>query len=255
MTKIRDVFEYLNAWAPVESCESWDNVGLLVGRFDATVSKILVALDITKGVMEEAAAIGAELIVAHHPVIFSPITSVTEYNADAVRALYLAENKIAAICMHTNLDFAPDGVDQTLPEVLGFGDSLPLSEEGGRISELAESVSLVELLPRIKKSLNTSGLRYYDSGRPIKRIATVCGSGGGYLSYCVQNGCDTLITGDIKHDVFVEAEVFGINLVDAGHFSTENLIVPVIVEKLEEAFPELDVAASSALNELARYHV
>ena len=253
MTKVRDIFDNLNSWAPTSSCESWDNVGLLVGHMDAEVSKVLVALDITKGVMEEAADIGAELIVAHHPVIFSPIKSLTENGADSFRALYLAENRIAAICMHTNLDFAPDGVDQTLPKTLGFGDSKPLSEEGGRISELTEFVSLKYLLPKVKSALNASGLRYYDAGRPVKKIATVCGSGGSYLSYCISEGCDTLITGDIKHDVFVEAEICGINLIDAGHFNTENLIVPVIVDRLKAAFTDVDVSASKVLTEPARF--
>lgn len=255
MTKVRDLFEYMNTWAPVDSCESWDNVGLLVGRMEAQVSKVLVALDITKSVMEEAAAVGAELIISHHPVIFSPLTSVSETGVDSLRALYLAENRIAAICMHTNLDFADGGVDATLPKVLGFTDSRLLSDEGGMVSELDEVVELSELLPKVKSALNASGLRYFDAGKPVRKIATVCGSGGSYLSHCIKSGCDTLITGDIKHDVFVEAEVFGINLIDAGHFNTENLIVPVIVEKLQKAFPELDVSASGSLTELAGFYM
>lgn len=255
MIKVKDIFEFMNTWAPVDTSESWDNVGLLVGHFNAEVTKILVALDITKGVMEEAANIGAELIVAHHPVIFSPIKSLTETCADSARALYLAENRISAVCMHTNLDFADEGVDATLPKALGFIDSVPLSEEGGFISKPSEAVELSELLPKIKAALNASGLRYYDAGKPVRKIATVCGSGGSYLPYCISQGCDTLITGDIKHDVFVEAEIFGINLIDAGHFCTENLIVPAIVQRLKNAFPELAVSAADSSSELARFYM
>ena len=255
MIKVRDIFEFMNAWAPVGSCESWDNVGLLVGRMDSEVSKVLVALDITKSVMEEAVSLGAELIIAHHPIIFSPLTSVAETGVDAVRALYLAENRIAAICMHTNLDFADGGVDEKLPEALGFGDSVPLTDDGGRVSQLDEPVRLSDLLPKVKTALNASGLRFYDAGRPVKKIATVCGSGGSFLGQCIANGCDTLITGDLKHDAFVEAEVFGVNLIDAGHFNTENTIVPVIVERLKEAFPKLDISAAESLKELATFYV
>ena len=255
MTKVKDIYEYMNSWAPVDSCESWDNVGLLVGRLDADVTKVLVALDITKGVMEQAAAAGTELIIAHHPVIFSPIKSLTANGADSLRALYLAENRIAAICMHTNLDFASDGVDETLSKVLGFSDSKPLSEEGGRMSELSEPMDLVELLPKIQSALKASGLRYFYAGKPVRKIATVCGSGGSYLGECIKNGCDTLITGDIKHDVFVEAEIFGINLIDAGHFSTEKFIVPAIVQRLNEAFPDVNVVSSGAMTELAQFYM
>ncbi len=253
MTKVRDILEFLDSWAPVDSCEDWDNVGLLVGRQDADVSKILVALDITRSVMEQAVELGAELIVAHHPVIFSPVPALTETGGDSLRALYLAENRVAAICMHTNLDFADGGVDQTLPIALGFGPSQPLSEDGGRVSQLGEPVTMAQLLPKVKSALGASGLRYYDSGRPVKKIATVCGSGGSYLHSCIKSGCDTLITGDIKHDVFVEAELFGVNLIDAGHFDTENIIVPVIANRISLRFPHLSV--SQSLAGLARFYV
>ena len=118
MPKVSDVFAFLNQLAPVEYAMSYDNVGLLVGDGDAHVSRILVALDITDAVICEAVKIGAELIVSHHPVIFEPMKRIVAGDITANHVIALLQNRISAICMHTNLDAARGGVNDMLAGVL-----------------------------------------------------------------------------------------------------------------------------------------
>lgn len=119
MTAVRDILDFLQMWAPLRLAESWDNVGLLAGDGNASVQKALVALDITPAVCAEAAAVGAQLVVSHHPVIFHPLSAV---RADGVSApvWQLARHGLSAICMHTNLDIAEGGVNDALLQVLGL---------------------------------------------------------------------------------------------------------------------------------------
>ena len=248
MITVKAVLDYMWELAPEELKESWDNVGLLVGRENATVSRIITALDITPSVIEEAKELGAELIVAHHPLIWDTYRFVNDTVFQQDKVISLLENGIAAICMHTNLDEAEDGVDDTLVEILGLTAIDHLAEgKVGHICQLENPVSLYEFLSDVKDKLNANGLRYSDAGKPVYKVATGCGSCGDYLLDAVKAGCDTFITGDVKHNVFLDAKGMGINLIDAGHFSTENPIVQKITGKLSARFPEIQVLQSKTM--------
>ena len=254
MVLVNDVLEYLWTIAPEQEKEPWDNVGHLVGRKDAPVSRILVALDVTMPVIIEATDIGAELVVAHHPLIWDTYKHVTDQVFQQNKVMTLIENRIAAICMHTNLDKAADGVDDTLVETLGLISLEPLAEGCiGRICELPEPMPLMDFLALTKQKLKANGLRFCDSGRPVKRLATGCGSCGEYLKYAVQAGCDTFLTGDVKYNYFIDALGEGINLIDAGHYPTENPIVYKLAEKLCTRFPELEICITRRLSQPDRY--
>ena len=242
MRTVSEILDYIWTIAPEEGKEAWDNVGHLVGRRNARVDKVLVALDITLDVIHEAAEYGAQLIVSHHPVIWDTYRHVNDTVFQQEKVLQLVENRIAAICMHTNLDEAEDGVDDTLVETLGLTAQRHLGADGiGHVCELQEAIPLQEYLCHVKTSLKANGLRYCDGGRPVKRIATGCGSCGEYLEDAWKAGCDTFITGDCKYNVFIDAKGMGINLIDAGHFPTENPIVHKLAGKLQRQFPELDI--------------
>ncbi len=256
MASVSDILEYLWTVAPEEGKESWDNVGHLVGRGDAEVSKILVALDITLPVIREAAEQGAELIVSHHPVIWDTHRHVTDRVFQQEKVLELIENRIAAICMHTNLDEAEDGVDDTLAETLGLTPVEHLAEGRiGHICQLDEPMVLSEFLALAKDKLKANGLRYCDSGKPVQRVALGCGSCGEYLEDAVRAGCDTFLTGDVKYIYFIDALGCGINLIDAGHYPTENPIVAKLAEKLRKAFPQLTVQISGRLPQPDQYYL
>ena len=253
---VNDILKFLETVAPVEGAEPWDNVGHLVGRGGAEVTKILVSLDITLPVICQAAETGAELIVSHHPLIWDTYKHVTDRVFQQEKVMTMLEHRIAGICMHTNLDEAPDGVDDTLIETLGLTSLGRLAEGAvGHICQLEQPMALTDFLAMAKEKLRANGLRYCDGGRPVYKIATGCGSCGEYLEYAVKAGCDTFLTGDVKYNCFLDAQGQGVNLIDAGHYPTENPIVEKLAGKLQSAFPDLEILVTDRLPQPDRYYV
>lgn len=255
MVTVQDIYNQLNQIAPVQYQMSFDNAGFLVGDRNAAVSKVLVALDITDDVISEAAELGAELIVAHHPLLFHPLKHVWAEDVVGRKVIALAKHNIAAICMHTNLDIADGGVNDALmaklgARVTGLLEPAGTDETGkplgcGRVGELEESMTLPNFLHYITEKLNVSGLRYCSGGRDVKHIAVCGGSGGEMLELAREKGCDTFVTADVKYDRFLAAKELGVNLIDADHFCTENVVIPVLREKLQTAFPAVAFQISS----------
>lgn len=255
MPTVSDIYTMLAEKAPPALKLDFDNVGLLVGRSDRAVKKVVAALDITDEVIEEAISEKAGMIVSHHPLFFE-LRSVTDGTWTGERALTLAENKIAAICMHTNLDAARGGVNDALLAALGADYAGELDEQSliGRIGELPEAVSLSDFLPAVKTALRSNGLRFHDAGRPVHRIAVCGGSGGGEIALAHAAGCDTYITADIKYDPFLEAKHLGINLIDADHFCTENVVIPILRDWICDAFPDVEVIISRTHGQTAQFY-
>ena len=248
MIAVRDVEKKLFDWAPLELAVSWDNVGHLVGEPEAEVKKVLVALDITEAVVQEAIDCGADLIVAHHPVMNCKWHEVQRIRSDDAQGrilINMIRNGISAICMHTNLDAAEGGVNDALAEKLGLtGIELLNEEKIGRVGTLKCELPLVEFTRFVVESLRCNGLRYIDAGKPVHRVAVGGGACSGYIGQVIALGCDTFVTSDLKYNDFLDTK--GINLIDAGHFPTENVVCPVVVEYLQKAFPELTVVYSTA---------
>lgn len=253
MTKIKDVYEILDKFAPFNAQEKWDNSGLLVGNYDREVTKILLALDITSEVSVEAAEKGAELIISHHPVIFSPLKRLDEKNP----AVILAKNNISAICLHTNLDIADNGMNDILCEKLGFSNNFPLiiqdGTELGRICELEKDYSASELAMHIKKCIGTKSLRYNNNSNHIRKVAVCSGSGGSYLNDVIKNQCDAFITGDVKHDVFIDANNSLITVFDAGHFYTENIFFERIKELILGGISNTSISIAESNRDILTY--
>lgn len=248
MTTVRDIEQYLYAWAPRELAESWDNVGLLVGDPEAEVRRVLVALDVTPQVVDEAIEKDCQLIAAHHPVMNCAWNQVQTVRTDDRQGRVLTElirHGIAAICMHTNLDAAADGVNEVLAQKLGLSDLKMLTEEKiGRIGTLKCEIPLVEFTHSVIELLGCNGLRYVDAGRPVHRVAVGGGACGCYIPQAIAAGCDTFVTSDLKYNDFLDTE--GLNLIDAGHFPTENVVCPALRDRLTEAFPAVDVLCSTS---------
>lgn len=262
MAQVKDFYNYIDSLAPFATQMDFDNAGLLVGRSDAQVDKVLVTLDITTQVIAEAAQMGAQLIVAHHPVIFYPIKAVTDGDVTGEKVLRLAENHIAAICAHTNLDAAQGGVNDLLAERLGLTELEQLHQDGvdgqgrpygiGRVGILNTTAPLdaSAFAANVKAALNASGVRCMDAGRPVHRVAVGGGSCGSMLRDAVCAGCDTFVTSDVKYDVFLDARELGINLLDAGHFSTEDVVTQPLVQTLQHAFPQVKILKSQTHKEI-----
>lgn len=248
MTTVREIESFLYGWAPRELAESWDNVGLLVGDPEAAVERVLVALDITPQVAEEALERGCQLIVAHHPVMncaWHPVQTVRADDRQGRTLTALLRGGVAAICMHTNLDAAEGGVNDILAEKLGLTQPEMLTEEKiGRIGTLKCEIPLVEFTHSVIELLGCNGLRYVDAGRPVHRVAVGGGACGCYIPQAIAAGCDTFVTSDLKYNDFLDTE--GLNLIDAGHFPTENVVCPALQDRLTEAFPAVDVLCSTS---------
>ncbi|SMC50937.1 Nif3-like dinuclear metal center hexameric protein [Papillibacter cinnamivorans] len=263
MPTVREILNFLDTLAPMETKMSFDNVGLLAGERDKAVTKVLAALDITDDVISEAEKMGAELIVAHHPLIFTPLKHVTDEDAEGRRVIRLIRSQIAAICMHTNLDLSNGGVNDALAQRLGLCNAEILHMEGkgpdgevyglGRIGTLREALPMEDFCRRVKKELGCGGLRCFDAGRPVFRVGVGGGACGDLLEEAAARGCDTYLTADVKYNVFLEAAAIGINLADAGHYPTEDTVIPVLVQRIRGKYPELTVVKSARHREVIRY--
>ena len=260
MPTVETIEKALFELAPRSGAMDWDNVGLLVGDPGADVSRVLVALDVTEDVADEAVSQHAQLIVAHHPVMncaWNPVQSVREDlpQGHLLRKLTIAG--LSAICMHTNLDAAQGGVNDALTEALKVVDPGPLTEDGiGRVGTLEGGpMSLIRFVQKITAALHCNGLRYADAGKPALRVAVGGGACGDYIGQAVSAGCDTFVTADLRYHDFLDAKPRGINLIDAGHFPTEDVVCPVLIRYLREQFPRLTIEKSASHREVIQYYV
>ena len=260
MPTARDIETALYKLAPRDLAMEWDNVGLLIGRPDREISKVLVALDVTEAVADEALGLGAELIVAHHPVMncaWHPVQTIRDDELQGHLFLKLTENKLAAICMHTNLDRAEGGVNDVLAARLGLTnvEKLPGGDDVARVGELPGTMALSSFLRWVKAALSPNGMRFANGGKEIHRVAVGGGACGEYWKAAAENGCDALVTSDLKYNQFLDAKDSGLTVIDAGHFPTEDVVCPVVAEYLRECFPGLTVEKSSVHREGVEYFV
>lgn len=250
MPAVNEILNCLFAVAPERYKMDGDNVGLMCGHADREVRKILVALDATREVAEEAKTLGCELVVTHHPLIYGGTNTVSDATITGRRLLAYLENGLAVISMHTNLDCAPGGVNDVLAERLGLQDIriMPNYDDAPyliRYGEVREQ-SLAEFVPFVKQRLACEGVRYCDGGQPVRRVAVGGGSCGDLLTPVREAlGCDTFVTADVKYHQFADAREMGLNLIDAGHFETENPVCAYLVSRLRAAFPEIEILPSA----------
>lgn len=262
ITTVGDIYNALCELAPIEWKYDFDNPGLLVGNPADTVKTVLVALDITDDVIDEAAKNGAELIVSHHPLIFNKLANVREDDIVGRKIAALIRNGISAICMHTNLDVAPGGVNDALADALGLRGTSPLSVDGtdskgrpygiGRVGTIDET-DFEDFLKTVKAALGSNGLRYVKSTDKVRRVAVCGGAGGSDLSLAVSASCDTYVTADCKYNNFLDAKDYGVNLIDAGHFPTENVVVKPIAGFLSERYPEIRLVISEVHKQIEQF--
>ena len=265
MATVADILAYMETIAPASTKMSWDNVGLLCGRKEKEVRKILVALDPFRNVIQEAIDMKADLIVTHHPLIFrNPLFAVNEDTEAGRCVLTLIEHGIAAINAHTNLDVAPGGVNDVLARTLGLTDIAVINPEGvddsgqpygllrcGTVGE----ISLQAFLVGVKEKLRCDGLRYVDGGKPVRKVAVGGGACADEMLEALEHGCDTFVTSDVRYNQFRTAFELGLNLIDAGHFHTENPTMPIVAKGLRVAFPEIEVIFSENHGECMKFFV
>lgn len=253
MNKVKEIYDFIDTIAPFDTALSFDNVGLLVGNCDADVSKVLLALDITKDVCKEAESLDAELIISHHPIIFKPLKSVS-FNSIVADLLNC---KISAICAHTNLDVAPKGVNFQLASKIGLTELSVLAYEEdkplGLVGFLSQEMTSLEFAAFVKKNLNCNGIRYTLSDKKINKVAVCSGSGGSFIKEAYKQSADALVTGEIKHSDILKANEFGITVIDTGHYKNENVIIEPLKNMLSKEFPEIQFFVSRKFSDNINY--
>ena len=247
--KCSEVVACLERVAPRCFAEKWDNVGLLAGREDKEIKKILLALDPTSEVVDEAAAWGADLLITHHPLIFSGIKSVTTSDFIGKRVFNLVFQDVCYYAMHTNFDVMgmADAVADLLElekcQVLDVTFQDEISKEGiGRMGELSRTMSLEECAKYVKDRCKLSNVKVF--GNPeqlIDMVALIPGSGKSYIDLAVKKGAQVVITGDIDHHNGLDAVERGLAVIDAGHYGLEKIFTSYMEEVLKRELPAIQI--------------
>lgn len=258
MNLVSEIYTYIDSFAPFSTQEKWDNSGLLTGSMNKKVSKVLVTLDITNEVADEAAEIGAELIIAHHPVIFKPLYSLSE-NEPSCKLL---KSGISAICVHTPYDVAEGGMSDILMNLVGFEKSEGILEITGQrnksygfgtIGVASQEYMADALAEKLKNVLGCTVIRYTDGEKPIKKAAFCTGSGGNLIEAALNQGADAYITSEVKHDQWLLAKQRGISVFDCGHFHTENIGMIRLCKMLAADFSNIEFVMSEVNKDPVKY--
>lgn len=248
MASVAEIREYMEQLAPSNLAASWDNVGTLVDC-GTDVTGILVTLDITEEVIEEAVQKNCQLIVSHHPVIFKKLAAIRP--SDLV--FQMVQKGISAICMHTNLDAAEGGVNDILCELFGIHQAVPFGEDNvGRVGSL-EQPATVQQMAVLSKSVLNAHIKMVDAGNEIRKVAVVGGSGGSMWQDARSAGADLFITGEASHHNAIDAKSMGMSLIVAGHHATEFPLVQVLARKLSEHFAQVQVQCSECNKDPYQY--
>ncbi|QNK41489.1 Nif3-like dinuclear metal center hexameric protein [Caproicibacter fermentans] len=255
MTTTGDIYRFIDGFAPFRTAMSFDNPGLLVGDENTEVTAAVLSLDITPEVVLEASGLGAQLVISHHPVIFHPLKKLSTNSVPYL----LAGSSIAAICAHTNLDMAPGGVNDCLAERLRLKNVRMLRENSAcGLAEALCGETDREYGPRefaefVKNALGCEGVRFTDGKKRITSVGLCGGGGAEYLYDAAQAGCQAFVTGECKHNILLDAESLGVTMVEAGHFETEDPVIPFLMQKLGERFQDVRFIRSGAMHGPAHY--
>ena len=228
-------------------CE-WDNDGIMVcPDSGAEVKKVLVALDVTEEIVDYAIECGFDLIVSHHPLIFRPLNTVTEENHISRKVVKLIANAISVFSFHTRADRARGGVNDRLADVIGIKNAVPFGEDGlGRIGNLPEEYELEIFADAVKLSLGADMIKISDGYNAVKRVAVVGGDGKDFVKAALEMGADTYVSGRLSYNVMAEAAEMGINLIEAGHFFTEQPVTEFFSEIISKFDPNVYVEIANS---------
>lgn len=243
----KDIIEGLERKYPLEAAEEWDNVGLLAGRESREADRVYLVLDLTKEALEEAIDWKADMIISHHPMVFSSIKRVNDKDFLGEKILRIIENQITYYAMHTNFDvLGMAEINAGLlklqePEVLYLTEDGPQGQQGiGRVGMLPREMSLEECAQYVKESFGLEQVKVFGDGKTrISRGAVSGGSGKSMVQPAIAAGAQVLITGDIDHHTGLDAIDMGMSIIDAGHYGTEYFFMKQVEKDLQEIGPEL----------------
>lgn len=227
----RDIMKVIEATYPKHAALEWDNVGLLVGRTEKEVKKIYVALDATDEVIEQAVAVNADMLITHHPLLFSPLKKITDEHFIGGRVVKLLQHDISYYAMHTNYDVC--GMADISAAILGLDGAETLevtdkeSMEGiGKVGDFSGPMSLQSCGEFIKEKFQLDSVKVFgDLSSTVQRVAICPGSGKGMTELALEKNADVLVTGDIGHHEGIDAVAQGLAIIDAGHYGLEHIFI------------------------------
>ncbi|MGA2402025.1 MAG: Nif3-like dinuclear metal center hexameric protein [Syntrophobacteraceae bacterium] len=237
MVRIKDIFQWIDSWAPFRYAESWDNCGIQVGNPQSPVTRVLVALDPASSVLGEAQGLGCQCVVTHHPLLLRPINSVRTDSWPGSIIMQALISGIGIIAAHTNLDAARGGTNARLKELLGLHAARPLDAEAGLCGDeqyvgmglvglLRTEATVESLAGKLNEVLGGAVVRITgDPQKQIARVAVCAGSGGGMIGKVLAAGAEVFITGDMKYHDARLAEESALAVIDIGHFASEKLVL------------------------------
>ena len=242
MCDINAIDSFLSKLAPKNLSEDWDNDGIMLcKRRNLPVKKVLVALEVRRDVAEFAAKEGYDLIITHHPFIFKKLSRISDSCYDNFEILI--KNGISVLSYHTRLDSTGGGVNDVLAERLCLCETFGFGGENcnaGRIGNLKEEMTGEEFAYYLKEMLGCDMRCFIESGRIIKKVAVVGGAGKDFIPEACAYNIDAFVTSEIPHHLFIEAQAYGFNLYDCGHYYTENPVCTELCDLLQKEFPEIE---------------
>lgn len=247
--KVKDVIKIIENIAPPALAESYDNVGLMVGDRETEVHKILVALDVTLEVIDEAIESNCNLIFTHHPILFLKPKTITTDTLMGKKIIKLIQNNISVYSSHTNLDSVQEGLNDIATELLGYNNYRVLevnktfenARNGiGRFIKVNNPITLFDLCNRVKEKYEAPFVRVVgDKDKEINTIAVINGSGEDFFGIAAKEGCDCIITGDTSYHHVSDMRESNIAIIDAGHFVTEWPAMKVVGKRLNNTLKDM----------------
>ncbi len=244
--KLKDIITIIEDNYPLELAYDWDNVGLFYGDIEKDIQKVLVTLDITSDVIEQAIEMDADLVISHHPVVIGGINKLSDASMVSDVVINAVKNDIAIYSAHTNMDTAKNGINQKLAELFDLEDIVVMENDKpyddcglGRVGNLKNEMSLSDFCELVKSKLNTPFVRVCGEERKIKRVALASGSCSEYVPQAIKKGADVIVTADMKYHNCIEYVYDGIVIIDAGHFPTENIAKNMFYDLLKDTDVEI----------------
>ena len=258
MKRVKDIIEIMEEFAPVNLKEDFDNVGLMVGDREKEVKKVLLSLDCTLEVIEEAKEKDIDLIITHHPLLFKKPSTITTDTLVGKKIIELIKNDINLYSSHTNLDSAGGGLNETIINILGYESKELIelnknarnSNEGlGRFIRLDEEIDLEDLIRKVKEKLNINALKVVKASEKVKNIAVINGSGSSFFDMAYKKGADCIITGDTTYHFASDYKEMGVSIIDTGHFLSEWIVFLEVINKLQDKLKNVEIIISKNSND------
>lgn len=243
MTTVKNIYDYINQFAPFQTQEAWDNAGFLVGDFRKAVARCMVVLDITNEAVCFAETQHVDLIISHHPVIFQKLSALPKEHV----VYQLAQSGVAALCAHTNYDIADEGVNEVLANVLGLEEVHSDASGALRIGALPQPMQPDRLAAYLKNRLCAPALHYTAPEKTIQTLA-VCGGAGADFAEAAFAQADAFLTGDASYHTLLDAQQAGNCLLAAGHFETELPAVHALRNRLKTLFTDVQFLEYNEIN-------